>query len=139
MVVLQSCSTPNEIGRSGTDVQYTPLSVSDGTDQHISNEVKKKLSEFDEINTIKAVNTPKTVIIAVEIDHNKRFKLETYKKKYSEAIIDEFPEMIVELSTDKKLVIEIDRLEQHIKDKQISQQQLEIKIQKLIKLMRKKT
>ncbi|MUV36305.1 hypothetical protein JNUCC1_00106 [Lentibacillus sp. JNUCC-1] len=133
------CNPGDQNTETGEDVEYIPMRTNDGTDQHVSNDVKNILREYEEIKTVKAVNTPKTVIVAVEIKHSKRLKLEEHEKSYEEALQKAFPDMIIELSTDKKLVIEIDRLEHAIKEKSISRKKLEIKIQKLIKMMNKKT
>src|SRR5699024_11624421 len=72
--------------------------------QTISNNIKDQLKKHDEITAIKAVNTPKTAVLAVEIDHLKRFKLADHRKTYKKEIEKAYPNLNVALSTDQKLI-----------------------------------
>src|SRR5699024_12030957 len=81
----------------------------------ITNMIKDQIKKHDEITAIKAVNTPKTAVIAVEIDHLKRFKLADHRKTYKKEIEKAYPNLNVALSTDQKLIKEIDALEKKVK------------------------
>ncbi|WP_390362617.1 hypothetical protein [Virgibacillus byunsanensis] len=119
-------------------VELTEISTSE-LDQSPSNQVKRRLSKHDGITSINAVNTSKTLIIAIEFHHNKRFNLTDLRKKYKKEIEKIVPNLDVELSTDKKLVFELDELEKKIEDNSITPKKLMKKVKQLTKLMKEQT
>src|SRR5690606_29761018 len=70
--------------------------------------------EYEEITGIKAVNSDKEMIIAVQIKHMKRFFLAKHRKAWQKEMEKQFPGWKVELSTDKKIYLELDKLEEKI-------------------------
>ena len=139
-LLLIGCGINPKIDTStNDDIQFTKLNTEKSIEQHPSNKAKDKLSKHDEITSINAVNTDKDIIITIEVHHLKRFQLNKTKEKTIKEMEKEFPKMKVLVSTDKKIIIEIEQLEQDIYSDSISQKELAKKVKKLKKLAKDQT
>ncbi len=129
-------------GAEGTnnknDVEYTQVRTNT-LDQQASNHIKEKLSENNEVTAIYAVNTAKTIVVAMEFHQIKQLQLPKLRKKYTTKIEEMYPNHKVEVSTDQKLIFELERLEEKIDKNDISQKKLKKEIKDLTKLMKEKT
>ncbi|MFB4169526.1 YhcN/YlaJ family sporulation lipoprotein [Virgibacillus sp. JSM 102003] len=141
ILFLIGCSPNTDSSQSGPNngVNFTNISTKGSLDQSISNNAKQSLSQHKEITTINAVNTEKILVIAFEVHHNKRFQLAKLRKKMHKKLEKVFPDQKVELSTDKKIVIETNRLENKIRQGDISKKNLKKEVKHLIKLMNEQT
>src|SRR5699024_4404157 len=106
--VLEPAGTPNN------DINLMKISKNDELDQHISNQAKDSLRKYAEITTAKAVNTDKKMLMAVEVKHNERFNLVNIQKQLQNEMEEQFPHITVEFSTDKKIILELDKLENEL-------------------------
>ncbi|WP_077325845.1 YhcN/YlaJ family sporulation lipoprotein [Virgibacillus siamensis] len=136
---LIGCSaTDNSTGQEdGVNLSY--ITSNHKIDQHDSNRAKKMLHNQDPITSIHAVNTEKKLLIAIEIKHHHRFALSKIEKNLQKKVTKAFPNKKVELSTDKKMVIELNRLEKDIDSGNISKKKLNKKINQLVTLMHEQT
>ncbi|WP_145524329.1 hypothetical protein [Virgibacillus sp. SK37] len=100
-------------------VEVKNISSSQMIDQEPSNEAKEILKKHNEVTGIKAANTDKDLIIAVEIEHNKRFQLKKIKKELTKEVKKHFKDFHVELTVDKKIFLELDELEKKIESDKI--------------------
>lgn len=107
--------------------------------QEPANKAKEILIKHEEVMNVKAVNSKDEMIIAVEIEHHERFNLANLRKKYTKEIKDKFKELEVELSTDKKISLELEKLEQKIKEEHVSDKKLKKEINRIIKLSKEQT
>ncbi|PAV28803.1 hypothetical protein CIL05_14340 [Virgibacillus profundi] len=142
ILLLFGCGTNSTLESSdeeNRDIELTKISASNPTAQHPSNQAKEELKKYDEITTIKAVNTDKDLLIAVEVHHHDRFKLANIRKELTKELEKMFPEMKVELTTDKKIILELDQLENKIQAESFTKKKLEKEIKKLIKLSKEQT
>ncbi|WP_157087755.1 YhcN/YlaJ family sporulation lipoprotein [Oceanobacillus damuensis] len=129
-----------EPGQTNNDfADTTKISNESIFSQEPSNQAKDKLSNHDEISAVKAVNTDKNIVIAIEVDHHERFTLSQIEKKYKKEMEDKFKDKKVEFSTDKKIVLELEKLEQDIKDNTITKKELEKELKKIVKLSKEQT
>lgn len=136
VLLLAACNnnstTDPSQGDDGMDI--TKLSNESITSQKPSNQAKDILRKHEEITVIKAINTREKLLIAIEIEHHERFTLAQLRDEYTKEMKDKFKDMKIELSTDKKISIELEKLEQQINEGSLSNKQLEKKVDKLIKL-----
>lgn len=135
---LVGCGT-NSDADSNIDIEYTNLSTTQSLQQDVANMAKETLSENEDITSIKAVNTKKDMIIAFEIHHLKRFRLQEIREKVQEEMDQKFSDFNVIVSTDQKIFLELDRLEDKIFSDSISKKELNKKIKELVKLDKEQT
>lgn len=124
---------------SNIDIEYTNSSTTNSLQQETANIAKKYLSENEDITSVKAVNSKKDLIVAFEIHHIKRFNLKKIRKKIQEEMDKEFSDFNVIVSTDKKIFLELDRLEEKVFSDSISKKELNKKIKELVKLDKEQT
>ncbi|MGP4108806.1 YhcN/YlaJ family sporulation lipoprotein [Virgibacillus sp. L01] len=141
ILFLIGCNPNTDTSQSGPNdgVDFTNISTKGSIDQSISNNAKQSLSQHKEITTINAVNTEKKLVIAFEVHHNERFRLAKFRKKMQKKMEKVFPDHKIELSTDKKIVIETNKLEKKIRQGNISKKKLKKEVKHLIKLMNEQT
>lgn len=141
LLLLVGCGELNSTPHPSDDkVQYKQLSTNENAiEQHESNQVKERLRTKDGLTNIYAVNTDKKMIVAFEIDHLRRFQLKDYERKITKEIKKEFSNMDVTVSTDQKIIIEVEKLEQKLESNSISKKELDKKLKHLFKLSREKT
>lgn len=124
---------------TSTDSEFLKLSTDQSIDQQDSNRAKDLLSQQEEVTTIHAVNSPKKMIIAIEVYHHDRFKLKKIKKRIQEEIDKAFPKLDIIVSTDKKIVLETRRLEEKINEGSISTEKINQKVKKIMKSAKDQT
>jgi len=113
---------------------------SDGVaDQNASNQAKEIVSRYEEIAGVRAVNYDNQLIVAIDVDHLERFNLKKIEKELREKINESFSDMIVTLSTDRKILIELEKIEKEIQAKSISKEELKKQIEHLKKLSKEQT
>lgn len=124
---------------SNIDIQFTNVKTTQSLQQEAANTAKNILSQQENITAVKAVNSGKHLVIAFEIDHFKRFTLEKTRKKVQKQMDENFPDLDVIVSTDKKIILELERLEEEIFSDTISKKELDKKIEKIVKLDKEQT
>ncbi|HLS10307.1 YhcN/YlaJ family sporulation lipoprotein [Lentibacillus sp.] len=139
ILLLISCTSNNDTSQNSGDVNYNLISADTSIDQSIANQAKKSISQRNAITAVNAVNTNKKLIVAFEIEHNKRFQLADINKEIQTKMEKEFPKMTVEVSSDKRLVLEIEKLEEKIDNQDVTKKKLKKEVDRLIKLSKDKT
>lgn len=109
------------------------------SNQAPANKAKEILIKHEEVMNVKAANTKDELIIAVEIEHHERFNLAKLRKKYTKEMKEKFNELHVELSTDKKISLELEKLEEKIEENNLSNKKLKKEIKRIIKLSKEQT
>jgi hypothetical protein len=140
-LLLTACGNePQEQGQQGRDSpDITKISNEKLISQKPANEAKDILSDHEEITAIKAVNTKDSLFIAVEVEHHERFTMEQLEKKYKKEMKKHFKDLKIEFSTDKKIVLELDKLEQKINHNDISKKEIEKKFKQIVNLAKEQT
>jgi preprotein translocase subunit SecF len=134
----------NETGKqSGTknSVNITNISNQNVYDQEPSNKAKKLVAAKKNVTAIDAVNTDKKMIIAIEVPHHERFQLKDIRDKLTKELKKQFKqeEITVELSTDQKIIWELEKLEEKLQKNNISNKELKKEIKRISKLMKEQT
>ncbi|MEQ6378686.1 YhcN/YlaJ family sporulation lipoprotein [Bacillaceae bacterium S4-13-56] len=106
----------------------------DHFDQHVSEESKKILTKYEEVTNVHAINDDKSLIVAIEIHHHDRLRLNSLEKKFKKEIEDKFLGYEVTVSLDKKIVMETHEMEKKIKNNTINNKDLSKKMKKIIDL-----
>ena len=120
-------------------LNLTKLTSKGITDQQPADEAKQFLSNYEEVSGVRAVNHNGQLIIAIEIDHDDRFSLDHLESKLNKELHENFPDMKIDVSTDQKLLFELEDLEKEITNQSISKKEVNKRMKKLRKLMKEQT
>ncbi|WP_461180920.1 hypothetical protein [Virgibacillus kimchii] len=144
IAILAGCNTNNSVlepaGTPNNDIDLMKISKNHQLDQHISNQAKDSMRKYAEITSVKAVNTDKKMLMAVAVEHHERFQLAEIQEQLQKEMEKQFSHITVEFSTDQKIILELDKLEQKIQeDHTYSPKKLEKELDKLISLSKEQT
>src|SRR5690625_1778042 len=144
IAIITGCNTDDSVleptGTPNNDIDLMKISENHQLDQHISNQAKDSMRKYAEVTAAKAVNTDEKMLMAIEVEHNERFNLTSIQKQLQKEIEEQFPHIKVEFSTDKKIILELDKLEKKIqKDNTYSQKKLKKEMDKLINQSKEQT
>ncbi|QKY68879.1 hypothetical protein [Lentibacillus sp. CBA3610] len=137
--LLTGCTTDNDSPETNENVNFNMISTNSSIDQRASNQAKESISQHEAVTAVNAANTDEKMIIAFEIKHHKRFQLANITEDFQKKMDKEFPNLNVDVSSDKKLVLEISDLEEKIGKQDISKKKLKKEVDRLIELMKDKT
>src|SRR5699024_154438 len=123
---LIGCNANSNIDQSknNDDIELSKINTTQITDQQASNQAKEILDNYQDITKVRAANTSKILLIAIEIKQSKRFSLDKTEKALKEKMKKSFPDMDVVFSTDKKIILELEQLEKDIQANAISNKTL---------------
>ncbi|WP_156290507.1 hypothetical protein [Oceanobacillus salinisoli] len=140
-LILFGCGneSADENANNNQSIEVENISANKLIDQEPSNKAKDILKKHDEVTGIKAANTSKDMIIAVQIEHNKRFQLQKIKKDLTKELKEHFKNFHVELTIDKKIYLELEKLEEKLDSKSITPSKLGKEIDRITKLSKEKT
>ena len=131
IILLMGCQANND-----QDVRSLQLEGHAVIDQHQSDRAKKIVSSMKEVIEVKGVNVEKDIYLAPNVKHFQRLRLQKIRKQGHDAVKKQFPDANVHLSTDKKIFMELDKIEQELKNKQISEKRLKEKLKKIEEMMK---
>ncbi|GGP14584.1 hypothetical protein [Oceanobacillus neutriphilus] len=135
IIFLTGCNH-NESSYSD-DPNITHLSTS--SNQEAAVQAKELLTDRDDIEAVHAVNTKDTLLVTIEIPHHERFSLKEKTKTYQKELKQTFPNFTIELSTDKKIIIEITELEEKITKNALTEDEIKKQMEKIIHLSKEQT
>lgn len=138
-LVACNTNTKEESQQGPSSAKPSQISTSSIPDQTPAKQAKKLMRQYDEITNVYAINTSKKILVAIEINQMDRLKMTKLRKRTSAKLKKQFPNFKTELSTDKKLIIEIEKLENKTKHNHITNQKLKKEIKHLIELTKEKT
>lgn len=110
------------------------LSTQEDNKQLIANHLEEELLAHKEVTNIIVVNDDKNIVVGVEVYHNDRFKLKDIEKKIKEEVERTYPEHKVTVSIDKKIVMELEKLDKKLMDENIEKEKIKKDIEKIISL-----
>lgn len=120
-------------------IELLKLKSNSVADQNASNQAKEIVSKYEEVAGVRAINYDNQLIVAIDVDHLDRFNLSEIEKELRKKINDSFSDMIVTVSTDQKIIIELEKLEKQIQAKSISEKELKKKMNDIKKLSKEQT
>ncbi len=120
-------------------MNFSTVTNETNIDQTPANEAKEIADLFDETTDIFAVNSNDTLMIAFDVQHMYRFQLESIKKDIKKQLNKKLPQVEIEVSTDAKIRLELEKLEQDLHNENISNQTVEKRIKKIVSLSKEQT
>lgn len=92
--------------------------------QSIAQGAKKKALAMEEITEAAAVNSNLDLYIAVKPEHHERFGLKPLRNRLKTQLSKEYPTFNIHVSTDRKIFMLLDKLENKIKKKIVTKDQI---------------
>lgn len=129
--LLTGCQATEE-----ADVKPLQLAESTIIEQNHADEAKQIVLSMEEVIEVKGVNDEENIYLAVDVKHFDRFRLKEIRKQGHDAVKKRYPHANVHLSTDRKIFIELGKLEQELKQKKISEQRFKEKLKKTEEMMK---
>ncbi|MDV7766039.1 YhcN/YlaJ family sporulation lipoprotein [Peribacillus sp. CSMR9] len=108
-------------------------------DQTAANQAKSKLMNRDEVADVKAVNSNKELLVAIKVENFDRLRLKKIEKKSQTELEDMFPDYKVLVSTDQKMFIELEQLEQELEKDHTKMDSLNRDFKRIKALLNEKT
>ncbi|MDY0406045.1 hypothetical protein P5G51_012165 [Virgibacillus sp. 179-BFC.A HS] len=124
-------SNTNEHGATNTAME--------SIDQSSATKAKHLLQKDSRITSVQAVNDSKNLVVAVEVPHMQRFKLDATKKKLNKKMKKQFPDKQLTFSTDKKIYMELEQLSKQIQSQQLTKKSVEKRLKHIIGLSKEQT
>lgn len=120
-------------------LELTKLSAKGISDQLPADQAKRILSEYDEVQAVRAVNDRDTLLIGVKLNHFDRFRMDDIERRLRKKVKRDFSEMNIKLSTDEKIHFELTKLEDAIVNKEITKKDIKKRMKKIEKLSGEET
>jgi hypothetical protein len=115
----------------GSDIRPLFLGDQPTVSQNKADEAKQIILSMDEVLEVKGVEHGEDIYIAPRVKQFDRFHLNGIRKEGHDNIKKRFPEAKVHVSTDKKILMELENLEQELINDQITEKKLKEKLTKL--------
>ncbi|ARK29658.1 Sporulation lipoprotein YhcN/YlaJ (Spore_YhcN_YlaJ) [Halalkalibacter krulwichiae] len=131
--LLAGCQT---LTGTGYDVRPIQLSETVIIDQERADEAKIIVLSMEEVVEIKGVSDEDNIYLAPKVKHFDRFRLKKIRKQSHDAVKKRYPQATVHVSTDQKIFMELEKLEQELQKRTISEKRLKQKLKKLDEMMK---
>jgi hypothetical protein len=127
----------NRISQSTHEGNGTVTKISNQSpiSQTTTNKAKEYVATNKAVESIRGINTDKDLLIAVEIKQLQQFKEQKYEKEIKKQLEKVFPDKNIEISTDQKIFIELNKLEKQVANKSLNKDQLKEKFNTIKKLI----
>lgn len=132
-------SSISESEKSETNSHITKVVTKSETNQDISNQAKEMLQDYDDISSINAVNTDKELIIAFDVPQLDRLRLAKIRQRVSKDVKKEFDSYDVEVSTDKKIILELEKIEEKLQNNSLTKKELKKEVKRITRLAQEQT
>ncbi|MDE3839184.1 hypothetical protein C0966_07395 [Bacillus methanolicus] len=129
----------NQLGDNNNDLSISQVHTSKPINQSVANQAKEKVIKKKEISDVKAVNTDKELFVAIKVENFDRFRLKKIEKKVKSDVEKMFPDHKVFVSTDSKMYLELDQLEQKLQKDNLNMKNLKKDFNKIKSLMKEQT
>ncbi len=128
-ILLVGCGTEE-------DVKVLELDGKATFDQKKADEAKQIVISMKEVVDVKGVNYKDKIYLAPKVKHFDRFRLKEIRKEGHDLVKARYHDATVHLSTDKKVYMELEKLERRLKEKKINEKQFKNKLKKLEEMMK---
>jgi len=140
------CILLTVVGCNGTDqpvenkdVNIVQTAKKTPFNQDVSRRAVDYVSMIDEVNRVKAVNSDDTLLMSFDVNHLNRFRISNIEKDIKSDLEKIFPKHQVEVSYDRKIMLEVERLQAKMEKEKMKKEQLKKDMKKIIDLMKEKT
>ncbi|WP_257347148.1 YhcN/YlaJ family sporulation lipoprotein [Pseudalkalibacillus decolorationis] len=126
IVLVSACDNKNDSNeQKGMETKITH--TNDPT-------ILKSIDDLKGVEDIRMVRSRNKLLVAIKITNFDRFQLEEITGKVKKKLKKQHPDKEVTVSSDKKIFLELDRLDNRIKSEQLGEDQINKEVEKLIKL-----
>ncbi len=137
-MITSGCNMTNANNEKNS-INITNVSSQNTKNLNMTDQVKQLLDKQKEVSNVKVVNSDKELFIAAEIKQMDRLRIKEIEKRLKKLTEDKYPNHNVTLSTDKKIFLELDKLEQEVNDTNISKKHLEKELKRIKNLSEEQT
>lgn len=133
---VSGCSGNSNQIDNNKNLNISKVHTSSPIDQSVANQAKDRLLADDEVSDVKAVNSDKELLVAVKVDNFDRFRLKSIEKQAKSDLENMFPDYKVLVSTDQKMFLELDQLEQKLEKEKTKMDSLKKDFKRIKSLMK---
>ena len=108
-------------------------------DESFASKVKETALELPEIYDVHVIKGKKESLVTYKVRHMQRFRMKRIEKELIEKLQEKFPDERFTVSSDFKIFLESTRLQKKIHNNEISEEEMEEKLQWIIQLSKEKT
>ncbi len=134
---LSACSSTQHAAPSNH--HYTTISSKKQVSQSVSNKIEKQLVARKDVTKARVIKKDNQLLVAFKIPHFDRFHILDVEKKVKADLKKQYPGYQIDVSTDHKIYLEIDRLERKIHSNKVNPDKLRKAFSNLKTLMKKQT
>lgn len=132
--VLTSCKSPQATKQAEGEHIQRLSTIEQEMNQTVAEQVKKLISEHKSVTNVYAVNTFDSLVVAFELSPFARLRMHKISKQFTEQIKQMYPMFEPTISTDQKIVWELKKIEQKIKEQNATVDEIQLDIKRIIKL-----
>ncbi|HET7626764.1 MAG TPA: YhcN/YlaJ family sporulation lipoprotein [Bacillales bacterium] len=105
-------------------------------DQSKSERVRKQIMDRDAVTEVHAVNSKTQLMVAIQLKTMQQFNAQQIVEQVKKSIAHRYPNMKVEVSSDKKVYMEVSELEANLQTHEVSQKQFDKKLKRIARFMK---
>ncbi|WP_227936113.1 YhcN/YlaJ family sporulation lipoprotein [Alkalihalobacillus deserti] len=132
LYILSGC----QMAEPQQDIKPLQLSTNVVVNQEQADEAKKIILSMEEVIEVKGVSADNNIYMAPKVKHFDRFRLKEIRKYSHDHVKKRYPDATVHVSTDQKIFMELEKLEQELKKRTISEKRLKQRLNKLDEMMK---
>ncbi|AXN39368.1 hypothetical protein CN689_19220 [Peribacillus butanolivorans] len=136
---VSGCSGNSNQIDNNKNLNISKVHTSSPIKQSVANQAKDRLLAEEEVSDVKAVNSDKELLVAVKVDNFDRFRLKSVKKQAQSHLENMFPDYKILISTDQKMFLELDQLEQKLEKDKTKMDSLKKDFKEIKSLMKEQT
>ncbi|MFE4240341.1 YhcN/YlaJ family sporulation lipoprotein [Peribacillus butanolivorans] len=136
---VSGCSGNSNQIDNNKNLNISKVHTSSPIEQSVANQAKDRLLAEEEVSDVKAVNSDKELLVAVKVDNFDRFRLTSIKKQAQSELENMFPDYKILISTDQKMFLELDQLEQKLEKDKTKMDSLKKDFKKIKSLIKEQT
>ncbi|MET3319306.1 UNVERIFIED_ORG: ABC-type phosphate transport system auxiliary subunit [Peribacillus simplex] len=136
---VSGCSGNSNQIDNNKNLNISKVHTSSPIKQSVANQAKDRVLAEEEVSDVKAVNSDKELLVAVKVDNFDRFRLKSVKKQAQSDLENMFPDYKILISTDQKMFLELDQLEQKLEKDKTKMDSLKKDFKEIKSLMKEQT
>lgn len=133
------CNNSANNDKESSELETTNVSYKETTNVNVSEQIKQLLMKQKEVNNAIVVPYESELFIATEINQMDRFQLKEIEQRLTQMIEEEYPNQKVFLSVDKKIYLEIEKLEKQVNGSNMNKKKIKNELNKLKNLSKELT
>ncbi|MDC3416562.1 hypothetical protein [Aquibacillus salsiterrae] len=127
-MTLSGCTSNEEDNRlslRGPTEDITKISNPSTPDQSLTNKAKELLRTQDEVTAVRGINIDNQLVLAINVKQINQFTERKLEKKLKKELENIYEGVTVDVSSDQKIFIELDKLEKKLQNTTYDKQQLQ--------------